>query len=64
MLVISLVLVFVIGVAIQRGNTCTVVAFDDVVHRRSWDRLLAIVYAWFWVAGGLALLALATAASD
>ena len=25
-LVISLVLVFVIGVAIQRGNTCTVVA--------------------------------------
>lgn len=59
-LVISLVLVFVIGVAIQRGNTCTVVAFDDVVHRRSWDRLLAIVYAWFWVAGGLALLALAT----
>lgn len=57
---ISVVLVFVMGMAIQRGNTCTVVAFDDVVHRRSWDRLLAIVYAWFWVAGGLALLTLAT----
>lgn len=59
-LLVSLALVFVMGVAIQRGNTCTVVAIDDVVHRRSWDRLLAIVYSWFWVAGGLALLALTT----
>lgn len=59
-LLISLALVFVMGVAIQRGNTCTVVAIDDVVHRRSWDRLLAIVYTWFWVAGGLTLLSLAT----
>ncbi len=59
-LLVSLVLVFVMGVAVQRGNTCTVVAIDDIVQRQSWDRLLAIVYAWFWVAGGLALLALAT----
>jgi toxin CptA len=58
--VVSLLLIFLIGMAIQRGNTCTVVAFDDIVHRRSWDRLLAIVYSWFWVAGGLALLALAS----
>lgn len=54
------VLVFGIGTAIQRGNTCTVVAFDDVIHRGSWDRLLAIVYTWFWVAGGLSLLAVTT----
>lgn len=59
-LLVCLILVFMMGVAIQRGNTCTVVALDDVVHRRSWDRLLAIMYAWFWVAGGLTLLALAT----
>jgi chemotaxis signal transduction protein len=59
-LLAALVLVFVMGVAIHRGNTCTVVALDAVLHRRSWDRLLAIVYAWFWVAGGLALLVLAT----
>ena len=59
-LLVSLVLVFVMGVAIQRGNTCTVVAIDDIVHRQSWDRLLAIVYAWFWVAGGLTLVALTT----
>ena len=59
-LLVTLVLVFGIGTAIQRGNTCTVVAFDDVVHRRSWDRLLAIAYAWLWVAGGLTLLSLTT----
>lgn len=59
-LLISLPLVFVIGMAIQRGNTCTVVAFDDIVHHGSWDRFLSIVYTWFWVAGGLALLAVAT----
>lgn len=59
-LLISLALVFGMGVAIQRGNTCTVVAFDDIVHRRSWDRLLAIVFSWFWVAGGLTLLSLTT----
>jgi len=59
-LLVTPVLVFGIGVAIQRGNTCTVVAFDDIVHRRSWDRLLAIVYSWLWIAGGLTLLALTT----
>lgn len=59
-LVVSLPLVFVIGAAIQRGNTCTVVAIDDIVHRRSPERMLAIVYSWFWAAGGLALLAITT----
>ena len=57
---VAILLVFIMGMAIQRGNTCTVVAFDDIVHRRSWDRFLAIVYAWLWVAGGLALLGLTT----
>lgn len=58
--VVSLLLVFGIGMAIQRGNTCTVVAFDDVVHRRSWARVVSIVFTWFLVAGGLTLLALTT----
>ena len=39
---ISLALLLVIGVAVQRDNTCTVVAFDDLIHRRSPNRLLAI----------------------
>lgn len=57
---ISLVLVFLIGVAVQRGNTCTVVAIDDIVHRRSVNRFLGIAYCWLLVAGGLTLLNLAT----
>lgn len=47
--------VFVIGMAIQRGNTCTLVAFDDLVARRSPHRALAIASTWLWVAGGLAM---------
>ena len=56
----SLALTFLMGVGVQRGNTCTVVAFDDVLHRRSPDRLLAIAYCWLWVAGGLTLVKLST----
>lgn len=59
-LLLALPLVFALGMAIQRGNTCTVVAVDDIVHRRSWSRFLAIVSAWFLVAGGLVLLAMTT----
>lgn len=58
--VISLALVFGMGVAIQRGNTCTVVAFDDLVHRRSPERLISIAYCWLLVAGGLTLLHVTT----
>lgn len=57
---ISLALLLVIGVAVQRGNTCTVVAFDDLIHRRSPNRLLAIAYCWLLVAGGLTLLTVTT----
>jgi uncharacterized membrane protein YedE/YeeE len=59
-LLVTSVLVFFIGMAIQRGNTCTVVAVDDIVHRGSWDRFLAIVSVWIWVAGGLTVLSLTT----
>jgi len=59
-LLAALALVFVMGMAVQRGNTCTVVAFDVLLHRRSPERLLAIVYCWLWVAGGLTLLTLTT----
>ena len=53
---ISMVLAFVMGVAIQRGNACMVVAFDDLIYRRSAVRLLTIVSTWLMVPGGLALL--------
>lgn len=45
----------VMGYAIQRGATCTVAAVDEVLTRRSTNRLRAMVEASLWVAGGLAL---------
>ncbi|MFN9331531.1 MAG: YeeE/YedE thiosulfate transporter family protein [Planctomycetota bacterium] len=39
------------GFAIQRGNTCTVVAERELLHKRDPRRLLAILHAMAWVAG-------------
>jgi toxin CptA len=39
------------GFAIQRGNTCTVVAVRDLLQRREPTRALAILHAMTWVAG-------------
>ena len=49
----SALCVGVMGFAIQRGATCTVAAVDEVVGRRSFRRLVALVEASVWVAGGL-----------
>ena len=43
------------GYAIQRGATCTVAAVDEVVSKRRFNRLSAMVEASIWVAGGLVL---------
>ena len=47
------------GFAIQRGATCTVAAVDEVLTRGRAHRLLAMLEASLWVAGGLALARLA-----
>ncbi len=41
------------GFAIQRGATCTVAAVEEVVTRQGAGRLIALVEASAWVAGGL-----------
>jgi hypothetical protein len=41
------------GYAIQRGATCTVAAMDEVVRKRSVNRLVAMIEASLWVVGGL-----------
>lgn len=41
------------GYAIQRGATCTVAAMDEVVRKRSINRLVAMIEASLWVVGGL-----------
>jgi len=50
---LSALCVGVMGFAIQRGATCTVAAVDEIVGRRGFRRLAALVEASVWVAGGL-----------
>jgi Sulphur transport len=43
------------GYAIQRGATCMVAAVDEVVTQRRALRLIALLEAGLWVAGGIVL---------
>lgn len=43
------------GYAIQRGATCTVAAMDEVVRKRGFNRIAAMVEASLWVVGGLSI---------
>ena len=51
----SMLCVGAMGFAIQRGGTCTVAAVDELLTSRRGHRLLAMLEASLWVAGGLAL---------
>jgi toxin CptA len=50
---ISAVLAGVMGFAIQRGATCMVAAVDEIVSKRRFSRLAAMLSASLWVLGGL-----------
>ena len=52
-LALAALLVALMGYAIQRGATCTVVAVREIVERRRATRLAALVEAALWVSGGL-----------
>ncbi|HSI61260.1 MAG TPA: YeeE/YedE thiosulfate transporter family protein [Ideonella sp.] len=43
------------GFAIQRGATCTVAAVDEVISQHRATKLVALLEASLWVAGGLAV---------
>ena len=52
---LALLCAAVMGLAIQRGGTCTVAAIDELLAARRPARLLAMVEAALWVGGGLLL---------
>jgi toxin CptA len=52
-LAVALAAAALMGLAIQRGATCTVLAVNEVIEKRSAWRLLAMLEAAAWVAGGL-----------
>lgn len=56
---VAILCVGVMGFAIQRGATCTVAAVDEVLTRQRAHRLVALLEASLWVAGGLAMARLA-----
>ena len=56
---VSILCVGLMGFAVQRGATCTVAAVDEVLSNRRAHRLMAMLEASLWVAGGLALAQLA-----
>ena len=56
---VAILCVGLMGFAIQRGATCTVAAVDEVLSKRRAHRLVAMLEASLWVAGGLALAQLA-----
>jgi toxin CptA len=53
--VAAILCVAAMGYAIQRGGTCTVAAVDEILNQHSARRLLAMLEASLWVAGGLLL---------
>ena len=55
----AILCVGVMGFAIQRGATCTVAAVDELLTKRRAHRMVAMLEASLWVAGGLALAQLA-----
>jgi hypothetical protein len=57
--IVCILCVALMGFAVQRGATCTVAAVDELLNKRRASRLVALLEASLWVAGGLALAQLA-----
>lgn len=55
MLVPVVLLAAFMGIAIQRGGTCTVAAVEEIMVQRRATRLLAMLLAALWVAGLITL---------
>lgn len=53
---LGLLAIGLLGFANQRGGLCTVQAIEDILQRRDFGRLLALIEAALWVAAGLVLL--------
>ncbi len=56
--VIAFTCAALMGYAIQRGATCMVAAIDEMVTQRQVSRLIALLEAGLWVAGGMVLASL------
>ncbi len=55
-LLASVLLALLMGYAVQRGGTCLVAALEELVGKRRWTRLRALLETSIWVLGGFVLL--------
>lgn len=55
-LLASVLLALLMGFSVQRGGTCLVAALEEVVQKRRWTRLRALLETSLWVLGGFVLL--------
>jgi Sulphur transport len=55
--VIAILISFLMGLAIQRGGTCTVAAIHEIVHKRTANRVKALIETALWVLAGELILA-------
>jgi toxin CptA len=53
---IAVTAIGIMGFANQRGSICTVVAIEQIVRARRFDRLFALIDVSFWVGGGMVML--------
>ena len=53
---IAVAAIGIMGFANQRGSICTVIAIEQIVRARRFERLLALIDVSFWVGGGLVIL--------
>ena len=49
---IAIALSFLMGLVIQRGGTCTVAAIHEILHKKTYNRLKALIETAFWVLTG------------
>lgn len=50
--VIAILISFLMGLAIQRGGTCTVAAIHEIVHKRTANRVKALIETSLWILAG------------
>lgn len=55
LLLAALLMAALMGLAIQRGATCAVLAVDELLHKRRATRLIAMAETSLWVAAGLVI---------
>jgi uncharacterized membrane protein YedE/YeeE len=56
-LFLAVILSFLMGLAIQRGGTCTVAAIEEIVSKRTSNRIKALLETTLWVLAGELILA-------